>query len=350
VSTAISRPRRHARPRLSEKVRIPINGLPQGLFIKGCDSGGPVLLFLHGGPGMPEYWLTRRYPTGLEQHFVVAWWEQRGAGLSFRPDIPAETMTLEHFMSDTLEVTDYLRQRFGQEQIYLMAHSWGSFVGIQVVAREPARFRAYIGVAQITHQIQSERLSYEYLLRRYRERGDRRMVRRLESVPLPLTVPLPASYDMVRDRAMHQLGVGTTREMRSVVTGLFLPSWTFPEYTLGEKLGLWRGKRFSRRSALWDDMQATDLTNEVTRLDVPAYFLHGVHDQTVSYVLARGFAASLRAPLVGFYSFEESAHSPMFEEPARTLRVMAEDVLGGTTTLADPDWASTSRAPSSTAF
>jgi hypothetical protein len=40
----------------------------------------------------------------------------------------------------------------------------------------------------------------------------------------------------------------------------------------------------------------------------------------------------------------------MFEEPARTLRVMAEDVLGGTTTLADTDWASTSRARSSTAF
>jgi hypothetical protein len=39
---------------------------------------------------------------------------------------------------------------------------------------------------------------------------DRRMVRRLESVPLPLTVPLPAAYDAVRDRAMHQLGVGTT--------------------------------------------------------------------------------------------------------------------------------------------
>ena len=346
VGTANREPSRRARPSYAEKVWVPVNGLPQGMFITGRNSDGPVLLFLHGGPGMPEYWLTRRYPIGLERHFIVAWWEQRGAGLSYRRGIPAETMTLEQFVADTLEVTDYLRRRFGRDRIYLMGHSWGSYVGIQVAAREPARFHAYIGVAQISHQIRSERLSHEYLLERYRERGDRGMVRRLENVPLPLTVPLPAAYDAVRDKAMHQLGVGTTRDMRSVVRGLFLPSWRFPEYTLREKLGLWRGKRFSRRSTLWDQMLATDLTSQVTHLDIPAYFLHGIHDRTVSYALARSYAASLAAPLVGFYSFDASAHSPMFEEPDRTLRILAEDVLGNTTELADADRAKPSRSRS----
>lgn len=66
MATAKPDPSRRARSTLSEKVRVPIDGLPQGMFIKGLDSGGSVLLFLHGGPGMPEYWLTRRYPTGLE--------------------------------------------------------------------------------------------------------------------------------------------------------------------------------------------------------------------------------------------------------------------------------------------
>ena len=69
-----------------------------------------VLLFVHGGPGMPEYFLTQRYPTGLEDHFTVVWWEQRGAGLSYHPGLPPETMTAEQFVLDTLAVTDYLRQ------------------------------------------------------------------------------------------------------------------------------------------------------------------------------------------------------------------------------------------------
>lgn len=64
-------------------------------ILKSEDISNPVLLFVHGGPGMPEYWLTEKYPTGLEKYFTVVWWDQRGAGLSYSSDIPAKTMTTE---------------------------------------------------------------------------------------------------------------------------------------------------------------------------------------------------------------------------------------------------------------
>jgi pimeloyl-ACP methyl ester carboxylesterase len=108
---------------LSEKAFADINGVRQGMFIQSKDITNPVLLCLHGG--LPEYFLTERYPTGLENDFTVAWWEQRGAGLSYSPHIPPETMTSEQFIADTLSVTSYLRRRFGKEKIYLMAHSGG---------------------------------------------------------------------------------------------------------------------------------------------------------------------------------------------------------------------------------
>ncbi len=83
-------------------------------------------------------------------------------------------------------------------------------------------------------------------------------------------------------------------------------------------------------------MLATDLAALITRLPIPAYFLHGQHDRTVSYHLAKAYAARLDAPLIGFYTFTHSAHSPAFEEPDRTLQILTENVLIGTTTLADP--------------
>ena len=113
---------------------------------------------------MPDHFLTDRYPTGLEELFTVVWWEQRGTGLSYHGDIPAKTMTVNQFVSDTLAVTNYLRSRFGKAKIYLMGHSWGSFIGIQAAAQAPELFYAYIGMAQMSYQLESEKLAYEFMI------------------------------------------------------------------------------------------------------------------------------------------------------------------------------------------
>ena len=322
---------------LSEKSHVEINGVDQGMFIKSTSTQNPVLLFVHGGPGMPEYWLTQRYPTGLEDHFTVVWWEQRGAGLSYDPDIPPHTMTADQFVADTLEVTRYLLERFGQEKIYLMGHSWGSYIGIQAAEKAPERYFAYIGVGQISYQMQSEQVAYEYALAYYENLGDQRMLRKLRAAPPGTTAPLPADYFALRDGYMHRAGIGTMHEMRSVISGIFLPSWMFREYTVMEKLNLWRGKIYSRRSefGLWDMMLATDLRKKITALELPVYFLHGRYDYTCAYPLAQGYLERLEAPLKGFYTFENSAHSPMFEEPERTVAIMLTDVSNGTVSLAD---------------
>ena len=318
---------------ISEKTFLDINGSKQGMFIKGKDATNPVLLYLHGG--MPDYFLTRRYPTGLEDHFTVCWWEQRGSGLSYVADLPPETVTPEQFVSDTLEMTDYLRDRFGKEKVYLMGHSGGTFIGIQAAARAPELYHSYIGVAQMSNQLESERRAYEYMLRRFREEGNEDMVEELEAAPVTTRGGTPEGYLDLRDKGMHSLGVGTTHDMDSVVTGLFFPSLRFPEYTLTEKVNLWRAKFSSSVSIMWDKAIATDLSQELLELGLPIYFFHGTFDYTVNYALAMEYFEKLEAPLKGFYTFEHSAHSPIFEEPEKAQRVLRKDVLAETTVLAD---------------
>ena len=318
---------------ISEKAFVNINGVEQGMFIMSKDATHPVLLYLHGG--MPDYFLTQKYPTGLEDYFTVVWWEQRGSGLSYSTDIPPETMTLEQMISDTLELTNYLRHRFGQEKIYLMGHSGGTFIGIQAAARAPELYYAYIGVAQMSNQLKSERLAYEYMLQQFQENGNLEMVRKLEAAPVTMAGGIPDAYLAVRDGAMHSLGVGTTHDMNSVLSGIFLPSLTFRGYTLLEKINMWRGKSQSGVSPMWDEIIATDLTMTVPELEIPVYFFGGIYDYTVSYTEARSYLEKLMAPIKGFYTFEQSAHSPIFEEPERTLRILQEDVLSGANSLAD---------------
>ncbi len=322
---------------ISERVFINVNGTRQGMFIQSVDRSNPVILFLHGGPGIPTFFLNTTYPTGLEQDFTVVWWEQRGAGLSYSHDIPTDSMTTKQLIADTVTVTNYLRQRFGQDKIYLLGHSWGSFLGIQVAAEAPELFHAYIGMAQISHQLRSEVIAHDYLLKQYRSFGDDEMVRKLEAAKVSLEEGTSDEWMSIRDEAMHKLGVGTTHDMHSVITGIFFPVWRCQAYTIREKINIWRGKALSR-SFLWNEVLHTDLSTKVNQSEIPVYFFVGLHDYTANRELARQYFDRIKSPLKGFYTFQNSAHSPLFEEPLLARKILAHDVLGKTNQLADGDW------------
>lgn len=316
---------------ISEKIFLQIGGVKQGMFIQSKDSTNPVLLYLHGG--IPDYFMTKKHPTGLEDYFTVVWWDQRGAGLSYKANIPKDSMSLEQMISDTKEVTNYLRKRFGKDKIYLMGRSGGTFIGIHAAAQFSELYHAYIGMAQMSVHLKSERLAYEYMVKEYRDAGNWKMLRKLEASPV--TNKIPFGYLKLRDKAMHTIGVGTTRGMRSIVTGIFFPSLTCRDYTLTEKINLWRGKAKSGVHPLWNTILATDLSKQVPELEIPAYFMHGIYDYTVSYNLAKDYFENLKAPVKGFYTFSRSAHSPMFEEPDKVKEIILTDVLTGSSSLAD---------------
>lgn len=317
---------------ISEKIYVDINGVKQGMFIKGKDISKPVLLYVHGG--MPFYFLTQTYPTGLEGDFVIVWWEQRGSGMSYDRDISTKPVTSEDLVADLLSVTNYLRQRFNQEKIYLMGHSGGTFIGIKAASKAPEQYHAYIGISQMSNQLKSEKLAYEYMLEQYKINGNRKMVEKLKAAPVTLT-DIPKKYLTIRDEAMHTLGIGTMRNMNSVITGIFFPSLSFREYTLKEKINLWRAKAASGVSIIWDEILLTDLSKEVTELHIPVYFFVGIYDYTCSYSEAKSYFDKLKAPVKGFYTFDESAHSPIFEEPEKAHRIFRQDVLAGLIKLAD---------------
>jgi pimeloyl-ACP methyl ester carboxylesterase len=161
------------------------------------------------------------------------------------------------------------------------------------------------------------------------------MVRRLERAPVTTTGGTPDGYLALRDKGMHSLGIGTTHDMKSVISGIFIPSWLAREYSLREKINLWRGRSFSRSFGLWDKVLRTDLSTVVPILEIPVYFFHGQYDYTCSYDLARQYFGKLDAPLKGFYTFEHSAHSPVLEQAEKARTILREDVLVGSTAHAD---------------
>jgi pimeloyl-ACP methyl ester carboxylesterase len=323
---------------ISEKTFLTVGGIRQGMIIRGKNSNNPVMLYIHGGPAFPNYFLVEKYKPGLEEHFTVCYWEQRGGGLSYSPDIPVESMTFDQLTADAIEVTNYLRHRFGKDKIYLMAHSGGTPFAIKAAAKSPELYNAYIGMAQITRQWESERIAYKYMTEQYTKDGNVKALKELKKYPLmdTDTAFVPFYKSAVRDKSMHELSIGTMRNMRSVFTGVFIPVWTCRAYTLKEKFAIWTSKfKFVKKAKFIEELFVLDIPETVPRLEIPVYFLSGKYDLTVNIDLSKAYLGNLQAPVKGFYTFENSAHSPLFEEPQHFEEILVNDILKGKATLAD---------------
>ena len=312
---------------MQEKLFVEINGLRQGMVIQSEDTQNPVLLFLHGGPGSPEVAFSQQFPTGMEKLFTVCWWEQRGSGITYSRRIPKETMTMEQMIADTLAVADYLRKRFGKEKVYLMGHSWGSVLGICTVQKAPERFYAYIGLGQVVRQDESERLAYRYMLDEFWARGDKKMLAKLKKHPIDKGAPIGMKYLGVRSVGMMKLGIGIMHNMHSVGECVKMVLG-YKGYTLVEKLKYPMGSSFCMKY-FWDFVMGTDFCQQVPRLEIPVYIFQGQYDYQVSYQLAKEYTQKLCAPVKGFYTFSDSAHSPCFEEPEKFCQLLQQDVLAG---------------------
>lgn len=323
---------------ISEKIFVQIGGVSQGMFIRTKNVENPVLLFLHGGPCFPNYFLFEKYEPGLEDYFTVCYWEQRGGGLSFTPEVTMESMTLKQLSADAIEVTNYLRKRFGKEKIYIMAWSGGTTIALPAVSEHPKLFHAYIAIAQIVRQSESERIAYDFMLEQLAEMKDHKTIKELEKYrDLESESDLISFFNSpIRDNLMHKLGIGTMRQMKSVITGVFIPSLQCRAYTLKEKLIMWKSKLlFLPRSDLKLQVLTKDFSEYCTEIEIPIYFVSGKYDLTVNIDVSKGFYDQISFPLKGFYTFDNSAHAPLFEEQGRFREVLERDVLHANFNLAD---------------
>jgi pimeloyl-ACP methyl ester carboxylesterase len=283
--------------------RVSLGGWPQWILIRGEDRTRPVLLFLHGGPGMPMMYLAHAFQRPLEKHFVCVQWDQRGAGKSFSEEIPTETLTVEQILADALELIDLLRARFDQEKIFLAGHSWGSYLGMQLVARHPDKIAAYIGIGQVVDEARAQEAAERFLRGRAIETGDQEAL-------LELDTQGPA----VQEKWLFKYGAalyGKTGYTPFIWAGI-----KAPEYGLFDIRKVAQGSSFSSRHMQYNTLPGP-LIDSVTRVSIPVAFFAGRDDYTTPSVLVEEYLDLLEAPIKRMVWFERSAHFPFFSEPEK---------------------------------
>ena len=307
---------------ISEKTWVEVNGIKQGMFIRGENIHNPVILYLHGGPGTPmlQFITYLEKEERLEKYFTVCYWDQRGAGMTYDKLTEPSTMTVNQLVEDTREVTEYLKSRFAQDKIYLIGHSWGSYLGVKTIEKYPDNYLAYIGIGQVTNQPESERLAYDYMLNQAKELKDKEVIEKLEKYnPDNDDFPQLNYLTKVRTMLLNKYGIG---HLHQGLTSLDIPKslLVFKGYTINEKINWFLGADFSMIH-LYPEVLKDDLFTSSVKFEVPFYIVQGNYDYMVSQVLAEEYLEIIDAPKKEFFSFANSAHSPNMEEPEKFIEV-----------------------------
>ena len=309
---------------ISTREKVKIGGEEQYIFLTGENKDNPVLLFLHGGPGSPEVALNSfKEGERLEEKFTVCYWEQRGSGLSYnaKPEND-EDMTLDLMVSDTLELSNYLRNRFNQDKIYIMGHSWGSFLGVKAIIEKPEYYKAYFGIGQVVNQVESEKLAYEYMVNKAKQIGDKKALKEFEKYNIENESFPENKYILTtRTKYMNKYGIGIMHEENYKMSKLIKEVLLFEGYSLSDFVKYGLGGLYSNKT-LFKYVLEDNLMDNSYKFEIPVYILQGKYDYQVSHDLAKKYYEKIEKKKKGFYSFENSAHSPNFEETDKFLDIV----------------------------
>ncbi len=269
---------------------IELGGVPQWILIRGHDVHKPVVLFLHGGPGMPAMYLAHDFQREMERDFVMVHWDRRGAGKSFES---AVDLSVSRTLADTLELANLLRTRFDKDQVYLVGHSWGSYLGLLAVRERPDLFAAFIGTGVMA--------------------GSREAIRAERSAFAARRKAEDPTRELTEDDLFALGGelYGETSFWPILRTGLFAP-----EYTFNDALNVGNGASLVGKQMEYDVVPRPE-EGEIPRLEVPVFFLLGRHDYNTPSALAAAYLQRLESPAKGVIWFTESAHFPFWEEPRK---------------------------------
>lgn len=300
--------------RIARLTSIPLGGAKQTILVRGADRTRPIVLILHGGPGMPAMYLGHAFQREMEREFVVVHWDRRGAGKSYQARTPVESLTVRRTLDDLWELREWLREHIGPNRVILVGHSWGSYLGFHAVHERPTAFAAYVATGVISpDSIRRRAAQRQCVAAKAAAAGDTTLAQRLTS-------DQPDSTVRITEGMLFKLG-GELHRSRSVWkiirTGL-----RAPEYTLIDAARLQKGAQFVARH-LQDNVDASWMLGRPS-FQIPIVFALGRHDCNTPSTAAADFLNQIVAPTKSAVWFEYSAHFPFWEEPQRFLDVLRQ--------------------------
>jgi len=236
--------------KIREAEFVNLGGIEQWITIRGEKESAPLLLILHGGPGDAQSCFTDVY-ADYEKKFIVVQWDQRGAGKTFgKYHEQTPNLTIEQLVNDGIELAEYLKKRFKQNDLIVLGHSLGTAIATGMVSKRPDLFKAYVGTGQISSWTESVQWLFKFMKSKAIESKDSLLLDELNKIGNPDPENANQFFHFTRNRRKYldvadaswfdtlrkEIGKLPTSEANNLDSGMLFSGKVLLPYQLEERL------------------------------------------------------------------------------------------------------------------
>ncbi|MBT9473709.1 MAG: alpha/beta hydrolase [Pseudomonadota bacterium] len=311
---------------------IRVNGVEQWVSIRGEDRSNPVLVLLHGGPGVAFLPVGYKALRSWEKDFTVVQWDQPGAGRTFsrHGTTGSGALTLDRIAADGIGVVEHARKTLGKDKVVLVGVSWGSVVGVEMSRRRPDLIHTYVGAGQVVDMQRNEAVGFDALLQKVRAKGDAKAETKLLAIGAP---PYAGRKELLAERKILEANPpeserGLYRSLIPIL--LFAPDYGLKDIRAWLDAGKFSiGKMLPALMTYSDDVPAPVIP-------VPVVFLQGEEDIQTPTVLVKSYFERLQAPSKRLVLIPGGGHSAVIAMPDIFLRELKAHVRPSTVAAETP--------------
>lgn len=308
---------------IDESIYIDINGIHQYLNIRGEDIANPVMIFLHGGPGSPMGFAAPYYQRPIEKEFTVINYDQRGCGRTYYANNQStDNLTTEQLERDLDAIVDYARKRFGQEQVVIMGHSWGTILGSRYVHDHPEKISAYIGVSQGVNNLYNGKIMLgenALALAGSSNKDDAaKLSAALERMKRVQTFDEMDLSDLMTVSSLSAEYLSCGEEMSSlgqIWTGLTSPYMNLTDVRWFLNMSDTESFFSMEEELMREAFFGFDLTEWSGEYEFPVYFISGSNDCAIPQEPTAAYYETITAPDKALVMIPNSGHSMFMDKP-----------------------------------
>ncbi len=308
---------------IREEEYVTVNGREYYINVRGENKKKPVMIMVHGGPGVPMMSSIHMYQRELEKNFVVVNWDQYATGKSYEFADPNFQISIKQDISDLNGIINHIRKKLNVNKVIVTGFSWGTVLSMTYIQNYPEHVAAYIGVGQSVNYKRERLATLKHMedvavvLKSRRKISVIKRLTKKSKAGIPFNVKDVFDYKMLKRKLLrYEKRLSVNEHIRIALASPYYSLWD-QRYSVmlnacNDKLRHYMKKEY-------------DVEKMSKKFSMPIVFLSGNRDWDSPYILLQKYFQEIDAPYKKMRFLNGCGHSPFKEDPKQTVAALVTE-------------------------